>query len=226
MEAITKALTRLCGITLIGRSIRVDPSDAGQIRFQAAKDRDRLHVTCQTGTRNGRDRIRREPEGFKIDQQTGIRVAGQKTMSLPAGMETSIAGLRRVGSSEHGAVGPDLNQRTRNPETLSRTVRVWTGTSAPGREAPKERAISAVSMEALAEEIHREVRPKVDLEPMDAHPLGVTVMKAYPGLAAGHRWEAVPEGEDPGVEAPVDLPEVLPLAVDLAEASAVSSNLN
>ena len=81
-------------------------------------------------------------------------------------------------------------------------------------------------MEALAEEIPRELCPRVDSEPMDGHPLEVRVIKAHPGLAAGHRREAVPEGEDPGGEAPEDLPGVVSVAAVPVEASDISSNLN
>ncbi len=77
-------------------------------------------------------------------------------------------------------------------------------------------------MEALAEEIPREVRRELDPEAMDVYPLEVILLKAYPGLAAGHRWGAVSEGEDPRAEAPEDLPEVVSVAVDWVEASGIS----
>ena len=45
-------------------------------------------------------------------------------------METSIVGLRRVGSSEVREVGLDLKERGKDPEVLNRIVRVWTETMA------------------------------------------------------------------------------------------------
>ena len=122
-----------------------------------------------------------------------------------------------------------------DPGILNSIARVWTETSAPGHEAPNEHAISVVLIEAPAEEIFREVRPKVDLEPMHAHPLEVTVTKLCPAPAAGHRRGAVPKGEGPGLEAPgevrgmeapEDIREVVRVAADWVEASGISSNLN
>jgi hypothetical protein len=161
-----------------------------------------------------------------MDPRIGTTAASLRIMSLPAGTETSIAGLLRVGNSEPRAVGPDLKQGTKDPGILSSIVRAWIETLAPGREAPKERAISAVSTEALAEEIPREVHPKVDLEPMDPYSLEGTVTKVYPVLAVGHRRGAGSRGEDPEVEVMEGLPEVVSAAVDWVEASDTRSNLN
>ena len=160
IQAIDIPLTGLRTMTLIGPLILTDPSlgRTGSYReqdlFLMSIDRDRIHVIYQTGVSNdpdktpiqGRktwsimqghprqewDRTGREPGRFQIDQRAGTTADSQKTTSLPAGMETSIVGLRRVGSSELREVGLDLKERDKNPEILSRVVQVWTETMAPG----------------------------------------------------------------------------------------------
>jgi hypothetical protein len=84
---------------------------------------------------------------------------------------------------------------------LSRTVRVWTGIIPRGREAPKGRAISAVSAEVLSQEIRRKLRPESDPEALHAHPPQVRVIQPWAAPSAGHPLEAGSKGEDPGVEA-------------------------
>lgn len=104
-----------------------------------------------------------------------------------------------------------------DPGILSRTVRVWTGITPPGREAPKGRAISAASIGVLLEGLRRELRRESDPEALHAHPPEGTVTKVCPGPVAGHRWGAVPEVEDPVVEVMEGLPEGVPAEVDLVE---------
>ena len=160
IQVIAIPLTGLPTITCIGPLMSADPSldrtgsHTEQDRFLMSRDQDKIHVTFQTGISNDQDktpiqgrktwsimqghprrewdRIGRERGRFQIDQRAGTTADSQKTTSLPAGMETSIVGLRRVGSSELREVGLDLKERDKNPEILSRIVQVWTETMAPG----------------------------------------------------------------------------------------------
>lgn len=115
-------------------------------RFLMSIAHDKIHVTYQTRTFNDWDRtliqdrktwpvmqgrprqewkrIGREWGRFQIDKRAGMIVDNQKTTSFPTGMETSIVGLRRVGSSEPREVGSDLKKRSKDPKILSSTVRV------------------------------------------------------------------------------------------------------
>ena len=89
-----------------------------------------------------------------------------------------------------------------DPGILSRTVRVWTGITPPGQEAPKGRAISAASAGVLSEGIHRELRPEPVPEALHAHPPEDRIINLHQGRpAAGRPQEAGSKGEDPGVEA-------------------------
>ena len=119
-----------------------------------------------------------------------------------------------------------------DPGILSRTVRVWTGITPPGQEAPKGRAISAASAEVLSEGIRRELRPESGPEALHAHPPEDRIIKLHQGrLAAGRPQEAGSKGEAPGVEAsevPLegealeDRHKVVSAAADGAEASGIN----
>jgi hypothetical protein len=117
---------------------------------------------------------------------------------------------------------------------LSSIVRVWTGITLPGQEAPKGHAISAASTEVLPQEIRRELRPESDPEALHARPPEGRIIKLHPGLVAMPPQEAASKGEAPGVEASEvppevetleDRPEVASAAADGVEASDIRSNL-
>jgi hypothetical protein len=144
--------TGLCTITSIGPLMSVDPymdrtgSHTEKVWVLMYIAQDRIDVTYQIGISNDQEkalvqdrkiwlvmqgrsrqewnRIGGERRRLQIDQWVGTIVEGQKTMSLPTGMETSIVRLRRVGSSEPREVGSDLKKRDKDPGILSSNVQV------------------------------------------------------------------------------------------------------
>jgi hypothetical protein len=118
-----------------------------------------------------------------------------------------------------------------DPGILSRAVRVWTGITRRGQEAPKGRAISAASAEVLPEEIRRGLHRGAGPEAMPAYRLPGAVIKVDPALSAGRPQEAGFKEEEPGVEASEvppeagvlgDRPEAISAAADGAEGSDIS----